>query len=144
MQERFDVPGFVCEFNITGSLWTSRVTSHVPLREVADAHHRARRVHDAVHIIRPRAGSAGIAAPRIAVVGLNPHAGDGGSIGREEIEIIEPAVERRRRRASTRAARIPPDTVFVARAPRRLRRGGLDVPRPGPDRDEADGLRAAA
>ena len=37
LQERFDVHGFVSEFNITGALWTSRVTSHVPLREVADA-----------------------------------------------------------------------------------------------------------
>ena len=37
MQERFHVQGFVSEFNITGRLWTSRVTSHIPLRDVADA-----------------------------------------------------------------------------------------------------------
>jgi 4-hydroxythreonine-4-phosphate dehydrogenase len=35
MQERFAVTGFVCEFNLTGSLWTSRVTSHIPLKDVA-------------------------------------------------------------------------------------------------------------
>src|SRR3546814_4071530 len=36
IQKSLQVPGFVCEFNITGQLWTSRVTSHVPVREVAD------------------------------------------------------------------------------------------------------------
>ena len=95
MQERFAVPGFVCEFNITQGLWTSRVTSHVPLREVADAI-TAAGVGEAVDIIDRALKSAGVARPRIAVTGLNPHAGDGGSIGMEEIEIIAPAIEQLR------------------------------------------------
>ncbi|MFN0185756.1 MAG: PdxA family protein, partial [Aquabacterium sp.] len=92
LQQCFDVRGFVCEFNITGGLWTSRVTSHVPLRDVAALITPAA-VADAVHIIDRALRQAGVARPRIAVSGLNPHAGDGGSIGREEIEVISPAVQ---------------------------------------------------
>ena len=91
LQERFAVGGFVCEFNITGDLWTSRVTSHVPLRDVAPLI-TGPAVRDAVLIIDRALRRAGVARPRIAVTGLNPHAGDGGSIGMEEIKVIEPAV----------------------------------------------------
>lgn len=121
MQERFDVPGFVCEFNITGSLWTSRVTSHVPLKEVA-ALITAQAVQDAVHIICGALVSAGVAAPRIAVSGLNPHAGDGGSIGREEIEIIEPAVRALQAQGIDARGPYSPDTVFIG-----ARRGDFDA-----------------
>jgi 4-hydroxythreonine-4-phosphate dehydrogenase len=121
MQERFDVPGFVCEFNITGSLWTSRVTSHVPLKEVA-ALITGQAVQDAVHIIRDALASAGVAAPRIAVSGLNPHAGDGGSIGREEIEIIEPAVRALQAQGIDARGPYSPDTVFIG-----ARRGDFDA-----------------
>ncbi|MBL8334209.1 MAG: 4-hydroxythreonine-4-phosphate dehydrogenase PdxA, partial [Rubrivivax sp.] len=121
MAERFAVPGFVCEFNITGALWTSRVTSHVPLKDVA-ALITGPAVRDAVLIIDRALKRAGIARPRIAVTGLNPHAGDGGSIGLEEIEVIEPAV--RALQAEGLDARGPysPDTVFVA-----ARRGDYDA-----------------
>jgi 4-hydroxythreonine-4-phosphate dehydrogenase len=121
LAERFGVPGFVCEFNITGDLWTSRVTSHVPLREVADLINGPA-VREAVHIIDGALRQAGVARPRIAVSGLNPHAGDGGSIGLEEIEVIEPAV--RALQAEGLDARGPysPDTVFIA-----ARRGDYDA-----------------
>ena len=121
MQERFAVPGFVCEFNITQGLWTSRVTSHVPLREVADAI-TAAGVGEAVDIIDRALKSAGVARPRIAVAGLNPHAGDGGSIGMEEIEIIAPAVEQCRARGVEAQGPYPSDTVFV-----RAKRGDFDA-----------------
>jgi 4-hydroxythreonine-4-phosphate dehydrogenase len=121
MQERFEVPGFVCEFNITGSLWTSRVTSHVPLKEVASLI-TTQAVRDAVHIIRDALRSAGVASPRIAVSGLNPHAGDGGSIGREEIEIIEPAVRALRAEGIDARGPFSPDTVFIG-----ARRGDVDA-----------------
>lgn len=113
LQEQFAVPGFVCEFNITGDLWTSRVTSHVPLRDVAPLI-TGPAVREAVLIIEQALKRAGVARPRIAVTGLNPHAGDGGSIGTEEIEIIEPAV--RALQADGLDARGPfsPDTVFIA------------------------------
>jgi len=121
MQERFDVPGFVCEFNITGSLWTSRVTSHVPLKAVS-ALITGQAVQDAVHIIRDALLSAGVAAPRIAVSGLNPHAGDGGSIGMEEIEIIAPAVRALQAQGIDARGPYSPDTVFIG-----ARRGDVDA-----------------
>ncbi len=113
LQEFFGVEGFVSEFNITGSLWTSRVTSHIPLRDVADAI-TGKGVVDAVRIVHASLVAAGIAAPRIAVAALNPHAGDGGSLGREEIEVIAPAVEAVRSEGIDAKGPMPADTVFVA------------------------------
>lgn len=121
MQGVFEVRNFTCEFNITDQLWTSRVTSHVPLREVADLI-TPDAVRDAVHIIDGALKRSGIARPRIAVSGLNPHAGDGGSIGREEIEVIAPAVERLRREGLEASGPWSPDTVFIA-----ARRGDFDA-----------------
>jgi len=121
MQDLFGVRGFTCEFNITDALWTSRVTSHVPLREVADLI-TEEAVRDAVHILDGALRRSGIAQPRIAVSGLNPHAGDGGSIGREEIEVIAPAVERLKREGITASGPWSPDTVFIA-----ARRGDFDA-----------------
>jgi 4-hydroxythreonine-4-phosphate dehydrogenase len=121
LSDRFTVSGFVCEFNITGALWTSRVTSHVPLREVADLISRDA-VRDAVLIIDGALRRAGVAAPRIAVSGLNPHAGDGGSIGLEEIEVIAPAVQSLRAEGLDARGPYSPDTVFVA-----ARRGDYDA-----------------
>lgn len=121
MQQAFGVDGFVCEFNITGHLWTSRVTSHVPLREVADLI-TVEGVRNGVLIIDQALRQAGIEAPRIAVSGLNPHAGDGGSIGTEEIDIIAPAIESLRADGVDARGPFSPDTVFIA-----ARRGDLDA-----------------
>lgn len=121
MQDRLDVQGFVCEFNITGHLWTSRVTSHVPLKDVAPLI-TGPAIHDAVHIIHRALVSAGVASPRIAVSGLNPHAGDGGSIGREEIDIIEPAVRALQQQGIDARGPYSPDTVFIG-----ARRGDFDA-----------------
>ncbi|MFN3566791.1 MAG: 4-hydroxythreonine-4-phosphate dehydrogenase PdxA [Burkholderiaceae bacterium] len=61
----------------------------------------------------------GIAAPRIGVCGLNPHAGEGGHLGREEIEVIAPALERLRARGFALDGPLPADTVFVPANARR-------------------------
>ena len=121
LQEKFGVNGFVSEFNITGALWTSRVTSHIPLRDVARSI-TAEGVSAAVRIADRYLRAAGKPAPRIAVAGLNPHAGDGGSIGREEIETIAPAIERSRREGIDARGPLSPDTVFLA-----ARRGDFDA-----------------
>ena len=121
MQARLRVPGFVCEFNMTDSLWTSRVTSHVPIREVADLITQES-VCDAVKLVHAALRQAGKPQPRIAVSGLNPHAGDGGSIGMEEIEVIAPAVERARAMGLDARGPFSPDTVFLA-----ARRGDFDA-----------------
>jgi 4-hydroxythreonine-4-phosphate dehydrogenase len=121
LQHVFGVGDFVCEFNVTGPLWTSRVTSHIPLREVADAI-----THDgvcnAVAIIDRSLKAAGVSRPRIGVAALNPHAGDSGTIGREEIEVIAPAVETMKTRGVEVRGPLPSDTVFVA-----ARKGAFDA-----------------
>lgn len=121
MQARLKVPGFVCEFNITENLWTSRVTSHVPIREVADLI-TGQAVCDAIELVDAALRQAGNPRPRIAVSGLNPHAGDGGSIGMEEIEVIAPAVARAQGMGLDARGPFSPDTVFLA-----ARRGDFDA-----------------
>jgi 4-hydroxythreonine-4-phosphate dehydrogenase len=121
LQQALGVTDFVTEFNITGELWTSRVTSHIPLSAVAAAI-TPEGVRNAVRIIDRSLRAAGAAHPRIAVAGLNPHAGDGGSFGREEIDIIEPAVRSLAAEGLDARGPFPADTVFVA-----ARRGEFDA-----------------
>ncbi|MHC3909314.1 4-hydroxythreonine-4-phosphate dehydrogenase PdxA [Achromobacter marplatensis] len=64
----------------------------------------------------------GIAAPRVAVAGLNPHAGEGGKFGREDIDIIEPAIARARDEGIDASGPWPGDTIFM-----RARRGEFDI-----------------
>ena len=64
----------------------------------------------------------GIARPRVAVAGLNPHAGEGGKFGREEIEVIEPAIAQARAECINASGPWPGDTIFM-----RARRGEFDI-----------------
>jgi 4-hydroxythreonine-4-phosphate dehydrogenase len=61
-------------------------------------------------------GDFGIPNPRLAIAGLNPHAGEGGSMGREEIETIAPAIEILKREGIDASGPYPPDTMFTPRA----------------------------
>ena len=94
----------------------------MPLREVAGLITRPGACATRCTSSTTRCASAGIAKPRIAVSGLNPHAGDGGSIGMEEIEIIAPAVRALRREGIDASGPWSPDTVFIA-----ARRGDFDA-----------------
>ena len=90
-------------------------TTHLPLRAVSDAIsvtglQRVLRVLH--HDLRERFG---IAAPRILVCGLNPHAGEGGHLGREEVEIIAPALEALRAEGLQLFGPLPADTLFTPR-----------------------------
>jgi 4-hydroxythreonine-4-phosphate dehydrogenase len=113
--------GYVGEINATGELATTRVTSHVPLRAVADLITEDA-VLQATRLAHDTLRAAGNPHPRIAVAGLNPHAGDGGIFGREEIDVIAPAVERARAEQIAAAGPYPADTVFV-----RARDGAFDA-----------------
>ncbi len=62
----------------------------------------------------------GVANPRIAVAGLNPHAGEGGHLGHEEIEVIAPAIERAREAGIDAYGPLPADTLFVPTVARRF------------------------
>src|SRR3954447_9223079 len=104
--------GAASEFNVLGGLWNARVTSHIPLSAVASAI-----TEDAIIRSLTLADSAmraaGFVRPRIAVAGLNPHAGDGGNFGHEEIGVIEPAVRRAKAQGLTVEGPFPSDTVFL-------------------------------
>jgi 4-hydroxythreonine-4-phosphate dehydrogenase len=109
------------EFNILDGLWNARVTSHVPLKDVA-RHITREAVLNGLVLTDRCMREAGIARPRIAVAGLNPHAGDGGNFGREEIDIIEPAVAAAKAEGIVCEGPFPSDTVFL-----RARRGDFDA-----------------
>ena len=113
--------GRVGEINTQGGLWTSRVTSHVPLADVAGLITRES-VFDNIEFLDETLKSAGYAAPRVGIAALNPHAGDDGLFGREEIDIIGPAVERAQGAGIDAAGPYPSDTVFV-----RARAGAFDA-----------------
>jgi 4-hydroxythreonine-4-phosphate dehydrogenase len=113
--------GTAKEFNVLEGLWNARVTSHVPLKDVA-----ALLTKDAIlenlRLTHEALLASGVARPRIAVAALNPHAGDNGNFGREEIDVIAPAVEAGQREQIACEGPFPADTVFV-----RAKRGDFDA-----------------
>ena len=110
--DRLGYYGPFCEFNVMDKLWTSRVTSHVALKEVSSMITQDG-VFDAIRLIDTQLRMSGVAQPRIAVCGLNPHNGDNGSFGREEIDIIAPAVARARNAGLSAEGPFPADTIFL-------------------------------
>ncbi|MBN9510921.1 MAG: 4-hydroxythreonine-4-phosphate dehydrogenase PdxA [Alphaproteobacteria bacterium] len=117
----FGSHGFCSELNQLDDLWTARVTSHVPLRDVAALITRER-VCDATRLAVATMRQAGIEQPRIVIVGLNPHAGDSGTIGTEDIDVIAPAVAQLRAEGLDAQGPVSPDTAFVT-----ARRGGAKL-----------------
>ncbi|MGY4370360.1 4-hydroxy-L-threonine phosphate dehydrogenase PdxA [Bradyrhizobium sp. LB1.3] len=100
------------EFNVLDRIWNARVTSHIPLKDVA-ARLSSERIHRALKLTDSCMRNAGFARPRIAVAGLNPHAGDGGNFGREEIDVIAPVVAAGQRDGIAVEGPFPADTVFL-------------------------------
>ena len=111
-QEVLAFDGTCVELNVLENLWTSRVTSHIALADVSRAISKEK-VAEMVELITGSLKRAGIAQPRVAVCGLNPHNGDGGAYGREEIDVIEPGVAMARDRGFPADGPFPADTVFV-------------------------------
>ena len=96
-------------------------TWHIPLREVADAL-TAECLELAVRRADALAKSFGVEVPRIGVCGLNPHAGEGGILGIEERDVLDPALDRLRSEMPGLSKCLPGDTVFF-----RQRKGEFDV-----------------
>lgn len=109
------------EFNVLDEVWNARVTSHIPLREVADRL-STQRILDSIRLTVEVMEGAGKPAPRIGVAALNPHAGDGRNFGTEDEDIIAPAVEQAAAEGLRVKGPIPSDTVFV-----RATRGEFDA-----------------
>lgn len=110
--ELLDFNGPFCEFNVLDNLWTSRVTSHVALAQVPGLLSQER-VIEAIQLIDTALKRSGMATPRIGVCGLNPHNGDNGSFGREELDIIGPAVKTAQALGIAADGPYPGDTIFL-------------------------------
>ncbi len=120
--DRLSFRGECGELNVLKNLWTARVTSHVALRDVSGLLTPAK-VADAIRMITEALRAAGVARPRVAVCGLNPHNGDNGNYGDEEARIIEPGVRLAAGQGYPAHGPFPADTTFV----RALRaQGGFD------------------
>ncbi len=109
---RLKYAGRASEFNVIDGMWNARVTSHVPLREVADLL-TVDGIVEAIQLADRTMKRAGYERPRIAVAAINPHAGDGGQIGREEIEVIAPAVKRAQAMQIGVEGPFPSDTLYI-------------------------------
>ncbi len=90
-------------------------TTHLPLRDVPDAITRDGLMRTLRILDADLRSRFGIARPRIAVLGLNPHAGEDGYLGREEIDIMAPALDALRREGMQLIGPLPADTAFLPR-----------------------------
>jgi 4-hydroxy-L-threonine phosphate dehydrogenase PdxA len=104
--------GYFSEMNVLENQWMSRVTSHVSLRQALDQI-TGPAIKDAIRLTDRMMRRAGIEKPRIAVAALNPHAGEGGLFGHEEIEVIRPAVEEMAAEGIGCEGPFPSDTVYL-------------------------------
>lgn len=104
--------GYFSEMNVLDGQWMSRVTGHQSLREALDGITPAS-IADAIELADRMMRKAGIARPRIAVAALNPHAGEGGLFGRDEIEMIRPTVEAAAKTGIACTGPFPADTVYI-------------------------------
>ena len=97
------------------------VTIHLPLSKVFE-HITVQNELNTIRLAHKACHDAGISKPRIAVAGLNPHAGESGRFGTEEIDVIEPAIQLARKEGLDVSGPWPGDTIFM-----RARRGEFDI-----------------
>jgi 4-hydroxythreonine-4-phosphate dehydrogenase len=95
------------------TLRVALVTTHLPLKQVCDAVTAARLKHVITVVHHDLISRFGIHTPRLLVCGLNPHAGEQGYLGREETEIIEPALGELRAAGLDLIGPVPADTAFT-------------------------------
>lgn len=114
--ERFEGPRGPVMMLAAGDLRTTLATIHTPIAKVPGALTVEGIVNTGLVTADALRRDFGIPAPRLAVAGLNPHAGEGGAIGREEIEIIGPAVQALRDLGVDAQGPSPADTLFHAEA----------------------------
>ncbi len=101
---------------VAGRLRVALATTHLPLSKVAGAITPERLYDTLVVLERGLRERFRLARPRIVVCGLNPHAGESGHLGREEIEVIEPTIKRAQAQGLAVRGPVPADTAFTPRA----------------------------
>jgi 4-hydroxythreonine-4-phosphate dehydrogenase len=104
--------GYFSEMNVLDGQWMSRVTGHTSLRQ-AVAEVTPERIRDAIELADRLMRRVGIAKPRIAVCALNPHAGENGLFGTDEIDYIRPTVEETAASGIDCRGPFPADTIYI-------------------------------
>ena len=118
----FGIDTAASEFNIAHGMWNGRVTSHEAMKEVPGML-TIPRICESIELADSTLKLAGYAKPRIVVAAYNPHAGDGGLMGKEEIDVIRPAVEKMQARGDMDVSGpYPADTLWL-----KVRDGEYDV-----------------
>ena len=112
MAEFLGVESYISELNTLNGIWTSRVSSHIPLKDV-HTFINEHRISEAVDLLDKTLRRSGVERPRLSVAALNPHAGDNGNFGMEEIEVIIPAVKKLQHKQVNVDGPWPSDTVFL-------------------------------
>ncbi|MCL6431670.1 MAG: 4-hydroxythreonine-4-phosphate dehydrogenase PdxA, partial [Anaerolineae bacterium] len=97
---------------VFGPVWTVCVANHIPFRQVVE-HVKCSRIVGCVNRLHELLAAVGRVEPKIAVAALNPHGGEGGLCGREEVDEIEPAVVAARAQGLSVYGPVPADTVFA-------------------------------
>lgn len=115
----FQVSGVHGEINVLDDLWTTRVTSHIAIKDVAGFIKQQRIVETIRHLHRTLR-QYGLDNPKIAVTGLNPHCGEEGMFGREELDHIGPAVAQAQAEGLNVVGPYPADTIFLRREKEQL------------------------
>ncbi len=108
MAKKLNVKNFFCEFNVIDNFWTARVTSHIPIREVANQI-KKEKIIKPIKLINEAMKLNGIDKPRVAVQALNPH----GEFGTEEKDEILPAIEDAKKQGINADGPLPCDTSFI-------------------------------
>jgi 4-hydroxythreonine-4-phosphate dehydrogenase len=104
--------GVYCEMNVFEGLWISRVTSHVSIKELPSLVTQ-KRVFDIILLMHGTMSAFGFEKPRLAIASLNPHGGEGGLFGMEEINSISPAIQQAKSEGIDANGPFPPDTIFL-------------------------------
>lgn len=99
------------EINVTKGLYTTRTTSHIPIKEVSN-NLTMNSIGRAIRLSYNTLKNAGIEKPIIGVAGLNPHNGENGECGREEIDVITPTIEEVNKNGIDARGPYPSDIVF--------------------------------
>ena len=113
--------GYHSEINVLDDLMTTRVTSHIGLKDVA-SNIDGPGIERAIELAHATLARSGKSRPHVAVAALNPHAGDNGKFGHEEIDVIEPVVKACQDRQMNVTGPWPSDTVFL-----KAKRGEVDA-----------------
>ncbi|MEG1777675.1 MAG: 4-hydroxythreonine-4-phosphate dehydrogenase PdxA [Angelakisella sp.] len=100
------------EINVLGDVWTTRTTSHIPISKVSE-NLTVNSILRALRLANATLKNAGIERPHLGVAALNPHAGEHGLCGREELDVIEPAIAKANEMGIWADGPFPSDILFI-------------------------------